>query len=229
MDYDIDEQIKKTKEKRKQLEEDLATLKTKAKELEIKAKNAQKALLEKIKREINAYNHTHSEKILVLVELSKEDLLQYKVKVQEEKQERDVKNLFICLYDGTQINLCEREKVFLDSSEFYTEVELYFNDIKEITGAYAKRCDIEDGEAWVSKGTSFLENHGNIININCTMHEVVRFDTLRYKMKKEGILDNYVAGLASEAEIEEVLDYAKIYFKIEKPKEKVKKEREALL
>ena len=61
------------------------------------------------------------------------------------------------------------------------------------------------------------------------MHEVVRFDALRYKMKKEGILDNYVAGLASEAEIEEVLDYAKIYFKIEKPKEKVKKEREALL
>lgn len=183
----------------------------------------QKKLLEQIKDEIQTYNDTNPAKLLVLLELKKESMLQCKIEVAEEKKKRDIRDLFICRYDDAQVDLFKQEKVVLDASEFYTEAALYCNDEKERMGAYVKRRDIEDGEKWAPKGTILIENDGSICRVNCTIYETARFDTLRYKMKKEGILDHYTAGVASDWEIEEVLTYARTFFRIEKPKEKVKK------
>lgn len=207
--FDIDEEIEKSRKQIKELEEELASMKIKEKEFKTKLEKAQKKLLEKIRREIVAYNRTKPENLLALVELTKESMLQYKVEVAEERKKRDVKDMFICLYDEEQMDLFERETVRLNLDQLYTEAELYFSREKRKRGAYAKRYDIDGGERWLPSGTIVSERDGMIFPINCTMYEAARFDSVRYKMKKEGILDYYTVGLASDEEIEEVLTYAR--------------------
>ena len=140
------------------------------------------------------------------------------------EEEQNVGNYFVCAYDG-KTGLFEQTN-WIDK-ECNNFVSIY-------NGVGVEKIGI-----WKSIGTVFgtkeqwLKN-GEVISFRkskctqgqcmatCDMYQAMTFEDMRGIMRRAGKISGYRLGRASRDEIQEVLDFATIYFhkELEKPKTK---------
>ena len=156
-----------------------------------------------IKSDISTYNHLNSKKSLGFLEFPKEDFLRCQVDVEKyapKKQEVFEPPFSLCR-DDLFVCVDEEAKVRL-----YQIVDLLKEEWLRLSLTVTSLCMEEEKMNFAGIG------------------KIVSYHQLCEEMEKEGIaitMDN--ENRVTIQEIHKVLAYAKSYFGIEKPKEKVKK------
>ncbi len=149
-----------------------------------------------------------------------------KAKVTLKEDTRATNNMFVCTYDDDKVGLFRREEVcyypFFWDNDVYDTNLVYFGIDSDYIGSkriheFRNACN-----RWNDVGYLVTDNEKSYIT-NCKMTNAVPFDLVRLIMYREGKLQSYQVGTATDRELIDVLSYASDHFVKEKDKQKEKK------
>ena len=142
----------------------------------------------------------------------------------------DVRNLYICTYDDSQIGLFTKEIIKGRIPFSYRAIELYKGYKSNHTAIFTINGEKTDDiiNKWESRGyrsswyegTNFFKSTRITYLVTCDMTGSISFDSMRQIMYEAGELSSFSYGVATDEEINAVLSYAKKYFEPNNPKER---------
>lgn len=131
--------------------------------------------------------------------------------VSKEKQ-RDIHNVYVCKYDGDFIGLFKKVQnprgfnIWLGLDSDYIGVTYFY---------YNKEENINLGDECTVNGKSVISN--------CIINDSASIDEWRFRMYREGIIDEYSFGKATSSEMLKVMCYAADHYNISNNKNQNRK------
>ena len=158
-------------------------------------------MLSKIQSVIEMYNSINQGDELVLTK----------------KEKKDVRNMFICVYNDRHVGLFRKinwstrkiYRMYWDAE--YDAGSIYFGVDSNYIGMKKTHEGSSVRNYWLPIGTKEVLDGKSYVS-NCTMQNGMSFDDMRLIMYKNGQIGPYEIGEATSIEMVEVLKYALTYY-----------------
>ena len=157
-----------------------------------------------------------------------EDLKQLLGKIKEKK---DVSNLFICVYDDSNVGLFKQKVIKTKEVRNipFCPTDIYEPDTYDLIstcvyiGVFSNIIGMKDltNNRWKGVGHK-VSNIISSYTANCNMQDNMSFDDMRLIMYSNGIIDAYEPGKATIQEMLEVLKYAVTDYELDNNKQMTK-------
>lgn len=136
--------------------------------------------------------------------------------------QKDVSNLFICVYDDIHVDLFEKIDVNINCKrKCYDAGSIFKGVYSDIIGIKKTHDGDSTCNHWEFPGTRVTTN-GNVYVANCRMQESMSFEAMRLILYSYGAIDSYNPGKATSQEIIDVLKYAVTYYQLDNNRQKIK-------
>lgn len=161
-----------------------------------------KEMLQKIQEVIELYNSLNP---------------QNKMALTPQVVRNDVRNIFICVYNGNHVGLFKKINWSIENfyySSCYDAGCVYVGIDSNYIGIKKTHSYDTSVSCWEPIGTKLVLRHNTYVS-NCVMQDSMSFDDMRLIMYKEGKIKPYEIGKADPDEMLEVLKYAFSYYQLD--------------
>lgn len=139
---------------------------------------------------------------------------------QNKENKIDVKDVYICLFDGEKVGAFVKEHIIGGDTSIYRWQAIH-DVFRQYKGDLVGLCVIkQQGDIYSTNRFAPLGCYEKIY-INCKLNAVENYDVLRQLMLEEGIISTYTPGESTESEMLKVITFARNYFARKNNEEKI--------